>query len=170
MEPSGVDSNATAPEDSGTQDVPQAVLPSVTSTISGLPIAAVYAGAINPFAFNVPTKSRNSAFHRSQLAYRYAEIGMRNVYVPQRRGRSSEVVKQKVMEGTGEIFTDPLDEFKPQNFSEGRQNTAVGNGADDRPRRESAGKFRGTGKKAYKAQNKGNTEQSLKKQVRYTQG
>ena len=170
MEPSGVAPNATAAGDSGTQDVQRVVLPSITSTISGLPISPAYAGGINPYKFNFTTKSRNSSFHREHQAYRYSDTAMRNEYVPQRRGRASEVVKQKTMEGTGEVFTDPMDEFKPQSFKEARRAADIGNGADEHKRRESPGKFRGAGKKAYRAENKGNTEGSVKRQLRYSQG
>ena len=170
MEPGGVSTNATDVADSGTEDVSQVLLPSVTSTVSGLPISPAYAGAMNPFRFNFATKSRNSAFHNSHEVYRPVENEKRNEYVPTRRGRSSEVVKQKTMEGTGEIFTDPLDEFKPQAFKEANRDATIGNGADEHKRRESAGKFRGAGKKAYRAENKGNTEGGSKRQLRYSQG
>lgn len=171
MEPGGVASNATAAGDSGTQDVRRVLLPSVTSTISGLPISPAYAGGVNPLKFNFPTKSRSSAFKREHQAYRYSDTAMRNEYVPQHRGRAAEVAKQKTMEGTGEIFTDPMDDFKPQNFKEPRRSTDIGNGADEHKRRESAGKFRNTGKLAYRAENKENKEGwSRRRQIRYTQG
>lgn len=170
MEASGVNPNATVAGDSGTLDVRQTLLPFVTSTVSGLPISPVYAGAINPFKFSFATRSRNTAFHSEHQAYRYSDTGERNEYVPVRRGRASEVVKQKTMEGTGEVFTDPLDEFKPQTFKEANRDATIGNGADEHKRRESAGKFRGAGKKAYRSENKGNTEGAAKRQLRYTQG
>jgi hypothetical protein len=95
---------------------------------------------------------------------------MRNKYVPQRRGSTAEVVKQKTMEGTGEVFTDPMDEFKPQNFKETRRSTDIGNGADEHKRREPAGKYRGAGKEAYRQENRGNSETSVNRQLRYKQG
>lgn len=171
MEPGGVAPNATAAGDSGTQDVRKVLLPSVTSTISGLPISPAYAGGINPLKFNFSTKSRSSAFKREHQAYRYSDTAMRNEYVPQHRGSRSQVVQQKTMEGTGEVFVDPLDDFKPQAFKEARRSADIGNGADEHKRRESAGKFRNTGKLAYRAENKGNTEGwSRRRQIRYTQG
>jgi hypothetical protein len=95
---------------------------------------------------------------------------MRNKYVPQRRGSQAQTFKQKTMEGTGEVFTDPMDDFKPQTFKEARRSTDIGNGADEHKRRESAGKFRGAGKEAYRQDNRGNAETSAKRQLRYSQG
>lgn len=170
MEPSVTDSNAPLVGEQGALDIPKVTLPAFTSTISGLPISPAYAGAANPFRFNFATKSRSVSFHVSQQTYRYADTGMRNAYVPQRRGSQAQVVKQKTMEGTGEVFTDPMDEFKPQSFKEARRATDIGNGADEHKRREPADKYRGAGKKAYRAENKGNTETSVKRQLRYSQG
>jgi hypothetical protein len=163
-------SSAPVAGDSGEQEVPNVTLPAFTSTISGLPISVAYAGAANPFRFNFGTRSRSSSFHLSQQSYRSSDTGMRNKYVPQRRGSTAEVVKQKTMEGTGEVFTDPMDEFKPQNFKETRRSTDIGNGADEHKRREPAGKYRGAGKEAYRQENRGNSETSVNRQLRYKQG
>ena len=170
MEAGAPPSGAPTTGDSGAEDVQKIGLPSFTSTISGLPISPVYAGALNPFKFDVPTRSRRSSFHSAHQAYHYSDTGMRNEYVPQHRGSQAQTFKQKTMEGTGDVFTDPMDDFKPQNFKEARRSTDVGNGADEHKRRESAGKFRGAGKKAYKKENHGNSEASAKRQLRYSQG
>lgn len=169
MESGDATSSALPAGDSEAQDVQRVILPSVTSTISGLPISPVYAGAFNPFKFNFAVKSRKTAFKQSHQAYQYSDVAVRHEYVPQRRGSQAQVVRQKTMEGTGEIFTDPMDSFKPQNFKEAKRAADMGNGADERKRRESGDKFRGAGKKAYRAENKGNTEASAKRQIRYAQ-
>lgn len=161
-------SNAPVTGDSGASDVLKVAVPSVTSTISGLPISPVYAGVLGTYKFNVG-RSRKSSFHAARTQSNYASNGMRHEYVPQRRGSTAEVVKQKTMEGTGEVFTDPMDEFKPQTFKEAKRSTDIGNGADEHKRREPAGKYRGAGKKAYRSENKGNTETSAKRQLRYSQ-
>lgn len=162
-------SDAPVAGESGEQEIPKITLPAFTSTISGLPISVAYAGAANPFRFNFGARSRSSSFHVTQQAYRSSDSGMRHEYVPQRRGSAAEVVKQKTMEGTGEIFTDPMDEFRPQKFKEARRSTDIGNGADEHKRREPAGKYRSAGKKAYKQENHGNSETSGKRQLRYAQ-
>jgi len=166
-------SSAPVAGDNGAQEEQKVVLPSITSTISGLPISPVYAGAVTTgvlgtYKFDVG-RSRRSSFHAARVQSSYADNGMRHEYVPQRRGSQAEVVKQKTMEGTGEIFTDPMDEFKPQSFKEARRSTDIGNGADEHKRREPAGKYRGAGKEAYRQSNRGNSETSAKRQLRYSQ-
>lgn len=169
MDPSVTPSNAPAGEQ-GTPDVQKVTLPAFTSTISGLPISPAYAGAGNPFKFNFATKSRSTAFKQSHQAYQYSDTALRHEYVPQHRGSQARVAQQKTMEGTGEVFTDPMDEFKPQKFKEAKRSADIGNGADEHKRRESAGKFRNAGKLAYRAENKGNKEGwSRRRQIRYTQ-
>lgn len=162
-------SSAPVAGDGGAQEEQKLVLPSITSTVSGLPISPVYAGALGTYKFD-SGRSRKSSFHEARIKSSFEENGMRNKYVPQHRGSQAQVAKQKTMEGTGEIFTDPMDEFKPQQFKEARRATDVGNGADEHKRRESAGKFRGAGKEAYRKDNRGNTEAPAKRQLRYSQG
>ena len=167
--PATGDSGPNTIGDSGEQEEKKAVLPSITSSISGLPISPVYAGALGTYKFDVG-RSRKSSFHASRQSYTYSQAEVRHKYVPQRRGSQAQVVQQKTMEGTGEIFTDPMDEFKPQVFKEARRSTDIGNGADEHKRREPAGKYRGAGKEAYRQDNRGNSETSVKRQLRYSQG
>jgi hypothetical protein len=163
------DSGDSTAGDSGEQGVQRVGLPSITSSISGLPISPVYAGALGTYKFDVG-RSRKSSFHASRQSYTYSQAEVRHKYVPQRRGSQAQVHQQKTMEGTGEIFTDPMDEFKPQVFKEARRSTDIGNGADEHKRREPAGKYRGAGKEAYRQDNRGNSETSVKRQLRYSQG
>jgi|688.fasta_scaffold668689_2 hypothetical protein len=167
--PATGDSGAPTTGDSGEQDVQRVGLPSITSSVSGLPISPVYAGALGTYKFDVG-RSRKSSFHASRQSYTYSQAEVRNKYVPQRRGSQAQVAQQKTMEGTGEVFTDPLDEFKPQVFKEARRSTDIGNGADEHKRREPAGKYRGAGKEAYRQGNRGNSETSVNRQLRYSQG
>jgi len=167
--PAAGDSGAPTTGDGGEQEAPKVGLPSITSTVSGLPISPVYAGALGTYKFDV-SRSRRSSFHAARTKTSYEDNGMRNKYVPQRRGSQAQVVRQKTMEGTGEVFTDPLDDFKPQNFKEAKRSTDIGNGADEHKRREPAGKYRGAGKEAYRQGNRGNSETSVKRQLRYSQG
>ena len=149
--------------DAGVQgEAPQAVgavLPSITSTVSGLPISPAYAGAGVGFA---PTPiSRTQHFRSSANNARpyLPPIKSEHSYVPQRRGYAVE----KNMVGDGDRVTDPMDNFKPQSFKE---SASAGAGAEEH-RPESPNKFRTAGKKAYRSENRANSEVSSRKQLRY---
>lgn len=132
-------------------------IPSITSTVSGLPISPAYAGV--GIRIKAP---RQIAFHASRLAHS-APISFAHDYVPQRRGT---LPAKKTMEGTGEVFTDPMDNFKAQSFKESSES---GTGVEEKRRPENPNKYRNAGKKAYKAENKSNKEESKRHQLRYSQ-
>lgn len=132
-------------------------IPSITSTVSGLPISPVYAGA--GIRIRLP---RKKAFHTSRLMHT-APISFAHDYVPQRRGM---LPAKKTMEGTGEVFTDPMDNFKTQSFKESAE---PGTGAEEQRRSENPNKYRNAGKKAYKSENKENLEAAKRHQLRYSQ-
>lgn len=139
-----------------------AVVPSITSTISGLPISPVYSGV--GFVPGLFKGSRHLHFTRGVAGARphIPEVSYENNYIPQRRGNKAVVVKQKELIGDGEQHVDPLDNFKPQKFREGQ--TTV----DDNPKQVEK-EYRGAGKRAYKAENRGNREGAYHRQVRYSQ-
>lgn len=134
-------------------------IPSITSTVSGLPISPVYAGA-----GMVLRPPRQMVFHASRLTNNKMQAPvMKHEYVPQHRGA---LPSQKTMEGTGELFTDPMDNFKEQPFKESSQS---GTGVEEQKSKENPNKYRNAGKKAYKSDNKDNKESSARRQLRYSQ-
>lgn len=142
-------------------------IPSITSTVSGLPISPVYAGAQTAYPFKArPLTPRSTAFHMAHIAHVPGSETSRNVYIPKRLGSRAYRMEKK-MEGTGELYTDPLDNFKPQKFKETEE---PGTGEEKQRTKENPNKYRNAGKKAYREDNKGNTEASAQKQLRYTQG
>lgn len=136
------------------------VVPSVTSTISGLPISPAYAGA---FAGQGPAfiSARQRPAHFVAAAARQRPylppVKSEHSYIPQRRGYAV----QKNMVGDGDAVTDPMDNFKAQGFRES-EGAAV---EEHKP--ESPNKFRTAGKKAYRSENRSNTEAASHKQLRY---
>lgn len=138
-----------------------ATVPSITSTISGLPISPVYAGvgSVRPFS-----SSRRQHFTRAIAGAKphIPTVSYESNYIPQRRGSQAIVNAAREMVGDGEMHVDPLDNFKPQTFKEGQTTT------DDRPEQVDK-EHRHAGKRAYKAENRSNREQPYHRQVRYSQ-
>jgi len=138
------------------------VVPSVTSTLSGLPISPAYAGAVTgqgpAFA---PLRQRRSHFAAAVAKERpyLPPVKSEHAYIPQRRGYAVE----KNMIGDGDQVVDPLDNFKPQKFKETKQS---GNGVEEH-KPESPNKYRTAGKKAYRSENRTNSEVASHKQLRY---
>jgi hypothetical protein len=158
-----MESDSVATSDAGVQgEAPQAVetvLPSITSTVSGLPISPAYAGAgMGTFTTR---SSRTQHFRSSATRARpyLPPIKSENSYIPQRRGYAVE----KNMIGDGDRVVDPLDNFKPQKFKESSE---AGAGVEEH-KPESPNKYRTSGKKAYRSENRANTEASSRKQLRY---
>ena len=155
-----------APETTDSEVVATPAIPSITSTVSGLPISPVYAGAGIGYAL---LPSRSATFKKSADRHRTAPVAVNysNTYVPQRKGNVSATVSQeRNLIGDGEMYQDPLDNFKPQSFKEG--NTS----SDDYPveeLKENQKEFRNVGRSAYKSGNTGNSERSALRQVRYSQ-
>lgn len=155
-----------APETPDSEPVAGPSVPSITSTVSGLPISPAYAGARVGFSF---FPSRSMTFKTSVVRHRTppSAVSYSNTYVPQRRGNVSATVNQeRNLIGDGEMYQDPLDNFKPQSFKEGNTTT------DDYPveeLKENQKEFRNVGRKAYKSENTGNSERSASRQVRYSQ-
>lgn len=155
-----------APETPDSEPTATPAVPSITSTVSGLPISPAYAGAGVRFAFRMP---RSMSFTSSAVRNmpKPAAVNYSNTYVPQRKGNVRAVVnEERNLIGDGTMYMDPLDNFKPQTFKEG--STA----SDDYPEeqiKESKKEFRNVGRKAYKSENTGNSETSTSRQVRYKQ-
>jgi hypothetical protein len=137
-----------------------ATIPTITSTVSGLPISPAYAGygfSTNVFA------SRKGHFSRGYAGAkpRMPKVSYESNYVPSRRGSQAVVHAERELIGDGERHVDPMDNFKPQKFKEGSTRT------DDKPEQVDK-EYRGAGKRAYKAENTGNSEGSGRRQARYT--
>lgn len=136
-------------------------VPSITSTISGLPISPVYAGVgpVHPFS-----SSRRQHFVRAVAGAkpRIPTVSYESNYIPQRRGSQAIVNAAREYIGDGETHVDPLDNFKPQKFKEGSTAT------DDKPEQVEK-EYRHAGKRAYKSENRENREQPYHRQVRYSQ-
>jgi len=136
-------------------------VPSITSTISGLPISPAYAGQGfigKPFrAVRQVSFSRSVANAKPEVE----QVTYDRSYVPQRRGTQAVVRREREMIGDGEQHVDPLDNFKPQSFKEGETSS------DDKPEQVDK-EYRNLGRKAYKAENKGNSERPKTHQVRYS--
>lgn len=159
-----MESNGVAPSDAGVQgEAPKPLetptIPSVTSSVSGLPISPVYAGA-GTGVFSAPVP-RVQHFRSSVQRARpfLPPIKTEHSYVPQRRGYPV----PKNMIGDGDRVVDPLDNFKPQKFKESPESGA---GAEEH-KPESPNKYRTAGKKAYRSENRANSEASSRKQLRY---
>lgn len=158
-----MESDGVATSDAGVQgEAPEAVettLPSITSTVSGLPISPAYAGGGVGFT---PTPRFRTQHFRSAAdnARPYLPpIKSEHAYIPQRRGYAVE----KNMVGDGDRVVDPMDNFKPQKFKESGESGA---GIEEH-KAESPNKYRTAGKKAYRSENRDNTEASSHKQLRY---
>ena len=136
-----------------------ATIPTITSTISGLPISPAYAGY--GFSTNV-FSSRRGHFNRgyANAKPRLPKVSYESNYVPSRRGSQAVVHAERELIGDGERHVDPMDNFKPQKFKEGSTRT------DDKPEQVDK-EYRNTGRKAYKEENKGNSEGSARRQTRY---
>lgn len=136
-------------------------VPSVTSTISGLPISPAYSGqGLTGKPFKVP---RQSHFSQSVAGASPAveQVNYDKSFVPQRRGTQAVIARERELIGDGEEHVDPLDNFKEQSFHEGETASV------EKP--EQADKeYRNVGRKAYKAENKGNSERPKTHQVRYS--
>lgn len=90
----------------------------IQSVAGGVPIAAVYAGYKTTYNFKPVAASRRASFAESASHYRFSQpaTAFHNPYVPPRRGPKGGIDRQRRLTGNGEIFTDPLDAFKPQRF------------------------------------------------------
>lgn len=164
MSDEGVPSAAPTTADSEKQEnvtLVGSTVPSITSTISGLPISPAYAGvgSIVPFS-----ASRRQHFARAVAGAkpRLPTITYESNYIPQRRGSQAVVNAEREMIGNGEAHVDPMDNFKPQTFKEG--STTV----DDTPDQVDK-EYRGAGKRAYKSENRENREGAYHRQIRYSQ-
>lgn len=138
-------------------------VPSITSTISGLPISPAYAGQGGT---GKPFKASRQAHFAHSVAYanpKVDQVEYDTTFVPQRRGGQAVVNRERDMIGDGEQHVDPLDNFKEQSFREGETQT------DDKPEQVDK-EYRNVGRKAYKSENKGNSERPKTHQVRYSQG
>lgn len=152
--PSDADVQAEAPQET----VAAPIVPSITSTVSGLPISPVYAGG--GLGFYPTPVSRTAHFRSSANNARplLPRIKSDHSYVPQRRGYTV----QKNMVGDGDRVLDPMDNFKPQSFQESQ-----GAGAVEEHKPENPNKYRTSGKKSYRADNRANSEVASHKQLRY---
>lgn len=157
--------NSSVVSTSGVQGQAEAValvVPSVTSTISGLPISPAYAGAVTGEGpiFKAP-RHRTLHFSTAIAAATPSlpRIKSEHAYIPQRRGRAVE----KNMIGDGDQVTDPMDNFKPQKFHESE---SAGNGVEEH-KPENPNKFRTAAKKAYRSENASNSEVPTRKQLRH---
>ena len=164
MSDEGAPSAAPTTADSETQEnvtLVGSTVPSITSTISGLPISPAYAGvgSIVPFS-----ASRRQHFARAVAGAKphLPTISYESNYIPQRRGSQAVVNAEREMIGNGEAHVDPMDNFKPQTFKEGSTAT------DDKPDQVDK-EYRGAGKRAYKSENRENREGAYHRQIRYSQ-
>jgi hypothetical protein len=96
----------------------------IQSVAGGVPIAAVYAGYKTTYNFKPAAAARRMAFAEAAAHYRYFEAAtaIHNPYVPPRRSPKGGIDRQRRLTGNGEIFTDPLDAFKPQRFKSTKLN------------------------------------------------
>lgn len=160
----GAETSAPTPVDAEQQkniSVVGSTVPSITSTISGLPISPVYAGQ---GVIGKPFKALRQAHFTRSVANAKPEVEQVNYdrsFVPQRRGTQAVVNMERELIGDGEQHVDPLDNFKPQSFREGQTTT------DDTPEQVDK-EYRNVGRKAYKSENKGNSERPKTHQVRYS--
>jgi hypothetical protein len=90
----------------------------IRSVEGGVPIAAVYAGYKTTYNFKAVAAARRALFVEAAAHYRYFEpaTAIHNPYVPPRRGPKGGIDRQRRLTGNGEIFTEPLEAFKPQRF------------------------------------------------------
>lgn len=90
----------------------------IQSVEGGVPIAAVYAGYKTTYNFRPIAKARAAAFAEAAGHYRFFEsaTAFHNPFVPPRRSPKGGIDRQRRLTGNHEIFTDPLDAFKPQRF------------------------------------------------------
>lgn len=96
----------------------------IQSVEGGIPIAAVYAGYKTTYNFKPVSAARRTMFAEAATHYKYFEsaTSFHNPYVPPRRGPKGGIDRQRRLTGNGEIFTDPLDAFKPQRFKSTKLN------------------------------------------------
>lgn len=135
-------------------------IPSITSTISGLPISPAYAGVGSVVPVS-PSRRRHFIRGYAGAKPHIPTVSYESNYIPSRRGSQAIVNAEREMVGNGEQHVDPMDNFKPQKFKEGSTT------ADDKPEQVDK-EYRGAGKRAYKAENKGNKEGAIHRQVRYS--
>lgn len=96
----------------------------IQSTEGGIPIAAVYAGYKTTYNFKPAAAARRTQFIESAAHYKYFEpaTAIHSPYVPPRKSPKGGIDRQRRLTGNGEIFTDPLDAFKPQRFKSTKLN------------------------------------------------
>lgn len=96
----------------------------IQSVAGGVPIAAVYAGYKTSYNFKPAAAARRMMFAEAATHYKYFEssTSFHNPYVPPRRSPKGGIDRQRRLTGNGEIFTDPLDAFKPQRFKSTKLN------------------------------------------------
>jgi hypothetical protein len=96
----------------------------IQSAEGGIPIAAVYAGFKTTYNFKPAAAARRMAFAEAATHYKYFEAAtaIHNPFVPPRRSPKGGIDRQRRLTGNGEIFTDPLDAFKPQRFKSTKLN------------------------------------------------
>lgn len=142
-------------EGAGAPAAPTSANQGLTTTESGIPIAPVYAGAAVEYDFSPVTRNRKSEFDSQQM-YRHPDFGteFKNPYVPRTMGPRGGIDMVRHMSGTGQIYEDPLDLFKPQNSNIDRKPEGV-----KRPNKpQNANRQRDRGASAYRKVNKENTD------------
>jgi hypothetical protein len=130
----------------------------LTDTVSsGIPVAPVYAGAALSYSFAPMLRSRRQEF-RSQQMYRHPDFGteFRNPYVPRPAGPKGGYDMERHLAGTGQMYEDPLDLFKPQSNTMDKKPQGVKR--PNRPSDPSRQRQRGTS--AYNKVNKENKDGS----------
>ena len=135
--------------------VGQGYTPQLTFTGSGMPISPVYAGS--GFVFNKYNASRSIHFRNGIHASKPAlprPIAYGSDYSAQHRGSTGVVRVEKNMEAVGPAPVDPMQNFAPQQFKESSADEVV------TPQEENATKkeYKNAGRRAYKSENRGNTE------------
>ena len=126
----------------------------LTSTSSGIPIAPVFAGAGMRYNFSDVYRSRRKEFRDSAQSQRRVDYGEYvNPFAGTLRGPAGRVMRRN-MSGIGEIYTDPLDNFKSQPNKMDRKPAGV-----KRPNRPpDPGRIRSRGVGAYKKANPANED------------
>jgi len=126
----------------------------LTSTSSGIPVAPVYSGFGMGYNFSSVYRSRRKEFRDSTQAQRPVDYGeYTNPYADTLRGPAGRVMRRN-LSGIGEVYTDPLDNFKAQPNKMDRKPPAV-----RRPSRPvDTGRMRKKGLSAYNKSNPANED------------
>lgn len=151
MEGGDATADASAPSAEGSEGSDNEGL---TSTSSGIPIAPVYAGYGMGYNFSSVYRSRRKEFRDSTQAQRPVDYGeYANPYADTLRGPAGRIMRRN-MSGIGEIYTDPLDNFKPQPNKMDKKPASV-----KRPSRPvDTGRMRKKGLSAYRKDNPANED------------